>query len=63
MTRSGIVQSVHAFGQDIALAWMFTIFMVVLLIFQLRAGDLPAAAAAGAERARVVGCRARRRSS
>ena len=33
MTRSGIVQSVHAFGQDIALAWMFTIFMVVLLIF------------------------------
>ena len=32
MTRSGIVQSVHAFGQDIALAWMFTVFMVVLLV-------------------------------
>ena len=32
MTRSGIVQSVHAFGQDIALAWMFTIFMVTLLV-------------------------------
>ena len=32
MTRSGIVQSVHAFGQDIALAWMFTVFMVALLI-------------------------------
>lgn len=32
MTRSGIVQSVHAFGQDVALAWMFTIFMVVLLV-------------------------------
>ena len=33
MTRSGIVQSVHAFGQDTALAWMFTVFMVVLLVF------------------------------
>ncbi len=32
MTRSGIVQSIHAFGQDMALAWMFTIFMVVLLV-------------------------------
>ena len=32
MTRSGIVQSVHAFGQDTALAWMFTVFMVVLLV-------------------------------
>ena len=33
MTRSGIVQSIHAFGQDIALAWMFTVFMVALLTF------------------------------
>ena len=32
MTRSGIVQSIHAFGQDIALAWMFTVFMVTLLV-------------------------------
>ena len=32
MPRSGIVQSVHAFGQDTALAWMFTVFMVVLLV-------------------------------
>ena len=24
MTRSGIVQSVHAFGQDTQLAWIFT---------------------------------------
>ncbi len=31
MTRSGIVQSVHAFGEDRALAWMFTAFMAVLL--------------------------------
>src|SRR5450432_3369762 len=32
MTRSGIVQSVHAFGQDTKLAWIFTIFMVIILI-------------------------------
>jgi cytochrome c-type biogenesis protein CcmF len=32
MTRSGIVQSVHAFGQDTQLAWIFTIFMSVILL-------------------------------
>jgi cytochrome c-type biogenesis protein CcmF len=32
MTRSGIVQSVHAFGQDTKLAWIFTIFMAITLI-------------------------------
>ncbi len=31
MTRSGVVQSVHAFGEDRELALMFTVFMVVLL--------------------------------
>jgi cytochrome c-type biogenesis protein CcmF len=31
MTRSGIVQSVHAFGEDRELAWMFTVFMVLVL--------------------------------
>ena len=31
MTRSGVVQSVHAFGEDPELARMFTIFMVVIL--------------------------------
>jgi cytochrome c-type biogenesis protein CcmF len=31
MTRSGVVQSVHAFGEDRALAWMFTVFMVFIL--------------------------------
>jgi cytochrome c-type biogenesis protein CcmF len=31
MTRSGIVQSVHAFGQDPELARMFVVFMVALL--------------------------------
>jgi cytochrome c-type biogenesis protein CcmF len=33
MTRSGVVQSVHAFGEDRELAWMFSIFMVFLLTF------------------------------
>jgi cytochrome c-type biogenesis protein CcmF len=33
MTRSGVVQSVHAFGEDKALAWMFTVFMIALLVF------------------------------
>jgi cytochrome c-type biogenesis protein CcmF len=32
MTRSGVVQSVHAFGQDTQLAWIFTIFMAIILI-------------------------------
>ncbi|MCC6163498.1 MAG: cytochrome c biogenesis protein CcsA [Acidobacteria bacterium] len=32
MTRSGVVQSVHAFGEDRELAWMFTVFMTVLLV-------------------------------
>jgi cytochrome c-type biogenesis protein CcmF len=33
LTRSGVVQSVHAFGEDPELAAMFTGFMVVLLVF------------------------------
>ncbi len=33
MTRSGVVQSVHAFGEDRTLTWMFTVFMVVILVF------------------------------
>ena len=32
MTRSGVVQSVHAFGEDIALARMFTVFMIAILV-------------------------------
>ncbi len=31
MTRSGVVQSVHAFGEDRELAWMFTVFMILIL--------------------------------
>ena len=33
MTRSGVVQSVHAFGEDPELARLFTIFMVLILVF------------------------------
>ncbi len=33
MTRSGIVQSVHAFGEDRQLAMMFTVFMSAVMIF------------------------------
>ena len=33
MTRSGVVQSVHAFGEDRELAWLFTVFMVAILMF------------------------------
>jgi cytochrome c-type biogenesis protein CcmF len=32
MTRSGVVQSVHAFGQDNELALLFILFMTVLLV-------------------------------
>jgi len=31
MTRSGVVQSVHAFGEDPELAWMFTGFMIAII--------------------------------
>jgi cytochrome c-type biogenesis protein CcmF len=33
MTRSGVVQSVHAFGDDPILTRMFTVFMIVILTF------------------------------
>jgi cytochrome c-type biogenesis protein CcmF len=33
MTRSGIVQSVHAFGEDKELAFLFTVFMIVIIVF------------------------------
>jgi cytochrome c-type biogenesis protein CcmF len=33
MTRSGVVQSVHAFGEDRELALLFTIFMITILTF------------------------------
>lgn len=33
ITRSGVVQSVHAFGEDRELAMMFTTFMIALLVF------------------------------
>src|SRR6476620_1006920 len=33
MTRSGVVVSVHSFGSDPVLAWLFTRFMVAILTF------------------------------
>jgi cytochrome c-type biogenesis protein CcmF len=33
MTRSGIVQSVHAFGKDLHLAWVFGGFMAAIVVF------------------------------
>jgi cytochrome c-type biogenesis protein CcmF len=33
MTRSGVVQSVHAFGEDKELAWLFTGFMLAMAAF------------------------------
>ncbi|HVZ73010.1 MAG TPA: cytochrome c-type biogenesis CcmF C-terminal domain-containing protein [Polyangia bacterium] len=32
MTRSGVVQSVHAFGQDTTLMWIFLGFMAIILV-------------------------------
>ena len=32
MTRSGVVESVHAFGEDKQLAWLFTGFMIAILV-------------------------------
>lgn len=32
LTRSGVVQSVHAFGKDPQLAWIFGIFLIVILV-------------------------------
>ena len=55
LTRSGIVQSVHSFGLNADLAWLFTIFMVAHPDRQLRLGDLPDAAARGSQRPRLVG--------
>ena len=35
MTRSGIVQSVHAFGEDPQLTVLFSVFMVIIAVFSL----------------------------
>ena len=32
LTRSGVVRSVHAFGKDPQLAWIFGIFLIVILV-------------------------------
>lgn len=35
LTRSGVVQSVHAFGEDPQLAWTFGAFMLLILVFSI----------------------------
>jgi hypothetical protein len=54
MTRSGIVQSVHAFGEDPALARLFTVFMIVMPR-SASAGSSTGCRCCGAPRARLVG--------
>ena len=55
MTRSGVVQSVHAFGEDPRAGAAVHHLHGGDPHVQLRAGDLPAAAAQGAQRARLLG--------
>jgi len=35
LTRSGVVQSVHAFGRDMGLAWAFGAFMIMIVLVSL----------------------------
>jgi cytochrome c-type biogenesis protein CcmF len=39
LTRSGVVQSVHAFGEDRKLATMFTVFMGIILLVEVNFFD------------------------
>ena len=55
MTRTGIVQSVHAFGEDPELAMMFGIFIAAVVVVSFGLVTLPPAPAARAQRARIVG--------
>ena len=55
LTRSGVVQSIHAFGEDPELARYFVGVHGLDDRVLLRLGDLPAADAEGAPRARFVG--------
>ena len=63
MTRSGVVQSVHAFGEDRAAGDAVHDLHGRDPRRQLRPGDLPPAAAARRATSSIRGCRARRRSS
>ena len=62
MTRSGVVQSVHAFGEIRFWRGFFTGFMVVIVVSASR-WDLAAAAAEGAQRARLLAVARGRRFS
>ncbi len=54
LTRSGIVQSVHAFGEDPELGRMFIIFMLTIAVVSFGWIDLSPADAQGAQRARIL---------
>ena len=55
MTRSGVVQSVHAFGEDPELARMFIVFMVATIVFSFGWVIYRLPLLQGAQRARLVG--------
>ena len=55
MTRSGVVQSVHAFGEDPELARLFTVFMVVDPGRSASGSSSTGCRCCGAQRARLVG--------
>ena len=55
MTRSGVVQSVHAFGEDTWLAMLFTVFMVAILTFSFGLVIYRLPLLQVAQRARLVG--------
>ena len=55
MTRSGVVQSVHAFGEDPQLTLLFSIFMGIIIVFSFGWVIYRDAAAAGPQRPRIVG--------
>ena len=54
MTRSGIVQSVHAFGEDNVLALQFVVFLAVILIVSIGLHRLSLEQARDAHRVRLV---------
>jgi cytochrome c-type biogenesis protein CcmF len=55
MTRSGVVSSVHAFGEDPQLAWMFAAFMVTIVVVSFGFVIYRLPLLRGAERARFMG--------
>ena len=55
MTRSGVVQSVHAFGEDPMAGGLFTGFMVLIFVFSFGLVIYRLPLLQGAQRAGLVG--------